>query len=99
MFCSEGFAAEIAPLTVLLSSVSNVSLRRIETDVVYLGQPVEVIRRPAAHIEDPVPGFKLRLFETAVADPIRADTLLQGEIQSDVPKGLPQGGEHPDVSQ
>src|SRR6516162_4257558 len=99
MFGSEGFAAEISPLAVLLSSVSNVSLRRIEADVVYLGQPVEVIRRPAANIEDSVPGLKLCFVGTVVADQIGADTLLQGDIQSAVSKGLPKDGEHYDVSQ
>ena len=90
----ENLAVEVAPLAIVAASVSHVWLACIEADVIYLGQPVEVVRRPAAHIEHPVAGLQFRLLEAAVADPVGADALLQGDVETDVAERLMQLGDH-----
>jgi hypothetical protein len=94
MFSGKGLAAEIALFAVLLASVSNVRLRCIEADVIYLGQPAEVVRRAAAHIKDPLARLELRFGETMIADAVGADTLLHGNIEADVSQHLSQRSEH-----
>jgi hypothetical protein len=72
----EVHAAEVAAATVSTPSVGYIRLARIEAHVVHFGLPVEVVRRPAAHVENPLAGLQRRLVEAAVADPVGADALL-----------------------
>jgi hypothetical protein len=44
--------------------------------VVDLGQPVEVVRRPAADVEHMLTGLEFGLLQASVADAVGADALL-----------------------
>jgi hypothetical protein len=73
------------------AGVRDVALGGVEAEVGDLRQPVEVVRRPAADVDDRVAVAQVELVEAAVAQPVGAERLLQADVQRDVSE---QGFEH-----